>query len=371
MVRGKLPALRLCGYNSFPMQNLVISSVQPIRWQDNRLFLLDQRLLPAQEVELALDDAPAVAAAIRDMVVRGAPAIGIAAAYGVVLAAQQHTAVQPGVWLEAVQQDIRILLESRPTAVNLHWALARMSRLMQSVDCKNPVPELLREALAIHNEDRAANLRMAEYGVALLPPGVTVLTHCNTGALATGGYGTALGVIRKAYAEGKLEHVYASETRPWLQGARLTAWELAKERIPVSLLVEGAAASLMQSGRIDWVIVGADRIVANGDVANKIGTYSLAVAARHHGVKFMVVAPTSTFDMTMARGEDIPIEHRPVEEITRIIQQNYQHVTGWNPVFDVTPAALIDAIVTERGVVENPAAGGLRELLSGSSSAAL
>jgi methylthioribose-1-phosphate isomerase len=209
-------------------------------------------------------------------------------------------------------------------------------------------------------------LRMAEYGVALLPATTTVLTHCNTGALATGGYGTALGVIRKAHSEGKLKHVYASETRPWLQGARLTAWELAKERIPVSLLVEGAAASLMQSGRIDWVIVGADRIVANGDVANKIGTYALAVAAKHHGVKFMVVAPTSTFDPSLTSGADIPIEHRPVEEITRIIQQNYEHVTGWNPVFDVTPAGLIDAIVTERGVLQKPDTEGVAALLGGS-----
>lgn len=334
------------------------------------MFLLDQRLLPVQEVELAFDDAPGVAGAIRDMVVRGAPAIGIAAAYAVVLSARQHAKRRPGAWLEGVQQDIGVLLESRPTAVNLHWALARMSRLTQTVDRGDPVPGLLREALAIHDEDRAANLRMAEYGAALLPEDATVLTHCNTGALATGGYGTALGVIRRAHAEGRLKHVYASETRPWLQGARLTAWELAKERIPVSLLVEGAAASLMQSGRIDWVIVGADRIVANGDVANKIGTYSLAVAARHHGVKFMVVAPTSTFDPKLAAGSDIPIEHRPVEEITRIIQQNYRDVTGWNPVFDVTPAGLIDAIVTERGVVTRPDAGGVARLLSGSTPAA-
>jgi methylthioribose-1-phosphate isomerase len=300
------------------------------------------------------------------MVVRGAPAIGIAAAYGVVLSARQHAASQSGFWLEGVQKDIGILLESRPTAVNLHWALARMRGILENAGPQNPVPRLLQEAIAIHDEDRAANLRMAVYGAALLPPKATVLTHCNTGALATGGYGTALGVIRRAHAEGRLEHVYASETRPWLQGARLTAWELAKERIPVSLLVEGAAASLMQSGRIDWVIVGADRIVANGDVANKIGTYSLAVAARHHGVKFMVAAPTSTFDPKLASGADIPIEHRPVEEITRIIQQNYRDVSGWNPVFDVTPAGLIDAIVTERGVISNPDAAGIARLLSGS-----
>ncbi len=356
------------------MQKLPESSVQPIRWQDNRLFLLDQRLLPAQEVELPFEDAPGVAGAIRDMVVRGAPAIGITAAYAVVLSAWRHAGLQPAAWLKAVQQDIGVLLESRPTAINLHWALARMGRLVQTAGQAkgggvDPVPVLLQEALAIHNEDRAANLRMAEFGAALLPPEATVLTHCNTGALATGGYGTALGVIRKAHTDGRLKHVYASETRPWLQGARLTAWELTKERIPVSLLVEGAAASLMQSGRIDWVIVGADRIVANGDVANKIGTYSLAVAARHHGVKFMVVAPTSTFDPTLASGADIPIEHRPVEEITRIIQQNYRDVTGWNPVFDVTPAGLIDALVTERGVLRNPDARGVAALLAGSPSA--
>jgi methylthioribose-1-phosphate isomerase len=351
------------------LQNLPTSSVQPIRWQGDRLFLLDQRLLPAQEVELRCGDAPAVAAAIRDMAVRGAPAIGIAAAYAVVLSAAQHISRGRATWPQAVQRDIELLRAARPTAVNLHWALERMNRVLQSAAVQDPVAELLQAAIMIHEEDRAANLRMAEYGVALLPAAVTVLTHCNTGALATGGYGTALGVIRKAHAEGKLKHVYASETRPWLQGARLTAWELAKERIPVSLLVEGAAASLMQSGRIDWVIVGADRIVANGDVANKIGTYALAVAAKHHGVKFMVVAPTSTFDPSLVRGADIPIEHRPVEEITRIIQQNYEHVTGWNPVFDVTPAGLIDAIVTELGVLQNPDTDSVAALLGGSPSA--
>jgi methylthioribose-1-phosphate isomerase len=346
------------------LQKLPDSSVKPIRWHDNRLFLLDQRLLPGQEVELRCSDAPAVAAAIRDMAVRGAPAIGIAAAYAVVLSVAQHISRGRSSWLEAVQRDIELLRAARPTAVNLHWALERMNGVLQSTAAQNPVAELLQAAILIHEEDRDANLRMAEYGVALLPKAVTVLTHCNTGALATGGYGTALGVIRKAHTNGQLKHVYASETRPWLQGARLTAWELAKEQIPVSLLVEGAAASLMQSGRIDWVIVGADRVVANGDVANKIGTYSLAVAARHHGVKFMVVAPTSTFDPTLASGADIPIEHRPVEEITRIIQQNYQDVTGWNPVFDVTPAGLIDALVTERGVIRNPDTAGVAALLA-------
>jgi methylthioribose-1-phosphate isomerase len=334
------------------------SRVQAIRWQDNRLSLLDQRLLPAEERYLELTTAAEVAEAIHNMVVRGAPAIGIAAAYGVVLSARQHLSKKAG--KAAVERDIETLRASRPTAVNLHWALARMLRVLEA-GAADPIAALTVEAVDIHRQDREANYRMAELGAALLPKDAVVLTHCNTGALATGGYGTALGVIRKAHAEGKLKQVYATETRPWLQGARLTAWELEQDRIPVSLLVEGAAASLMQSIKVDWVIVGADRIVANGDVANKIGTYALAVAARHHGVKIMVVAPGSTFDLQTASGAGIPIEHRAADEITRIITpaKSYKNVAGWNPVFDVTPAGLIDVIVTEHGVAQAPLAGKL------------
>ncbi|HEX7026475.1 MAG TPA: S-methyl-5-thioribose-1-phosphate isomerase, partial [Gammaproteobacteria bacterium] len=222
---------------------------------------------------------------------------------------------------------------------------------------------LLEEAERIHGEDIVANHQMAVYGARLLEAGSRVMTHCNTGALATGGHGTALGVIRTGYAGGKISRVYAGETRPWLQGARLTAWELQREGIPVSLLCDGAAASLMRQGNIDWVIVGADRIAANGDVANKIGTYGLAVAARHHGVKFMVVAPASTVDMKVAQGVDIPIEHRPAEEVTRLGGAAIAAggIDAWNPVFDITPAGLIDALVTEKGVIEQPDSAKMRQ----------
>jgi methylthioribose-1-phosphate isomerase len=335
------------------------SRVQAIRWQNDRLLLLDQRLLPAEERYLELSTAPEVAEAIHNMTVRGAPAIGIAAAYAVVLSAAQHLA-NGKQGQAALQRDIEVLRASRPTAINLHWALARMLQVLAAGPA-DLVAALQAEAVRIHREDREANYRMAELGAALLPQDAVVLTHCNTGALATGGYGTALGVIRKAHADKKLKQVYATETRPWLQGARLTAWELEQDRIPVSLLVEGAAASLMQTLKVDWVIVGADRIAANGDVANKIGTYALAVAAKYHGVKVMVVAPSSTFDLQTASAAGIPIEHRAVEEITRIISpaQGYKNVGGWNPVFDVTPAGLIDAIVSERGIVHAPLAGRL------------
>ena len=328
-------------------------TVTPMRWEDGALLLLDQRLLPHEESWLALYTAGDVASAIRDMVVRGAPAIGISAAYAVVLSAQNHHSRTD--WRNAVNADIEMLRQSRPTAVNLAWALARMKKRLASVEA-DPVRELLDEAVAIHSDDITANRHMAAAGARLLKPGSQVLTHCNTGALATGGYGTALGVIRHAWETGKLERVYAGETRPWLQGSRLTAWELQRESIPVTLISDSAAACLMQQKRIDWVIVGADRIVANGDVANKIGTYSLAVLARQHGARFMVVAPTSTIDMTITRGSDIPLEHRPGEELTNIGGKPVG-VTGidtWNPVFDVTPSSLIDYIVTESNVIEYP-----------------
>jgi methylthioribose-1-phosphate isomerase len=327
--------------------------VQAVRWESGELVLLDQRVLPAEETYVRFTACRAVSDAIRDMVVRGAPAIGITAAYAVVLSAQEHR--QRPDWREAVLADLNALRQARPTAVNLVWALARMQRRLQA-DMAEPVNELLQEALTIHEEDIAANRHMAEAGATLLLPGSRVLTHCNTGTLATGGYGTALGVIRRSWEKGKLERVYADETRPWLQGSRLTAWELQREGIPVTLLCEGAAASLMQQGMVDWVIVGADRIVANGDVANKIGTYSLAVLARQHGVKFMVVAPASTVDMAITRGSNIPIEFRAAEELTRFgdMQIGVAGIDAWNPVFDITPAELIDYIVTETAVVERP-----------------
>ena len=334
-------------------------AVVAMRWQGDRLSLLDQRALPTEEVWVELNDAVEVADAIRRMIVRGAPAIGISAAYGVVLAAR---AVQGQAdWRGALLQSIGHLAQSRPTAVNLFWALEKMRVALDAADTAEMALARL-EALAkqIHAEDLAANHHMGELARDLICAGqtgpVTVLTHCNTGALATGGHGTALGVVRSLWQAQKLKRVYADETRPWLQGARLTAWELSREGIPVTLNSDSAAAQLMRQGKIDWVIVGADRITANGDVANKIGTYGLAVLARHHGVKFMVVAPQSTVDMKLAQGSDITIEEREADEVRRVMGVTVApgDVDVFNPVFDVTPAELIDVIVTEAGVVENP-----------------
>lgn len=338
------------------MSETNFDSVRAVEWQDGRVRLLDQRLLPHQQEFLWFDNAAALAAAIRDMVVRGAPAIGVAAAYGVVLAAAECFRQSPATWKTDIEKQLTILAQSRPTAVNLFWALARMRNAIEKSGGEQPVAYLLNEAKAIHTEDVAANRRMGELGAKLIQEHCAVLTHCNTGSLATGGYGTALGVIRAAYAAGTITEVYADETRPWLQGARLTAWELVQDRIPVTLIVEGAASYLLSRGDVGWVIVGADRITANGDVANKIGTYNLAVSARFHGVRFMVVAPTSTIDMSLAVGQDIPIETRAAEEILAHARTAVA-ATGalaWNPAFDVTPAHLIDAIVTEKGVVLRP-----------------
>ncbi len=325
-------------------------------WRDDVLYLLDQRVLPAEEAYIRCDDARHTAAAITAMVVRGAPAIGITAAYGVALAGRDAFARRPSDWRAAMVDDLAALRASRPTAVNLFWALDRMAELISRLGEGDPSAALLTEARAIHAEDRAANLAMGAYGAALIDGPTAVITHCNTGGLATGGHGTALGVIRSAYAAGRIDQVFADETRPWLQGNRLTAWELARDRIPVKVMADGAAAARMAAGGIGWAIVGSDRIAANGDVANKIGTYGLAVAARHHGVKFMVAAPTSTIDLAMASGAGIPIEERAADEVLGCAGQRVgpAGVGAWNPVFDVTPAQLVDAIVTERGVILSP-----------------
>ncbi len=329
--------------------------VRAVIWRDDALELLDQRLLPTETCYRRLISGMEVAEAICDMVVRGAPAIGIAAAYGVVLAARGHWTKNPDHWRDSINEDLQQLAASRPTAVNLFWALRRMEQVM--AECSgNPVERLLAEARAIHEEDIAANRRMGQFGAAILGERCAVLTHCNAGALATGGYGTALGVIRAGYAAGLIERVYADETRPWLQGARLTAWELIQDGIPVILLADGAAAALMQQGRVRWVIVGADRIAANGDVANKIGTYGLAVVARRHRVRFMVVAPTSTVDPATPDGSAIPIEQRAAGELLTLSGQSVAAPGAevWNPSFDVTPAELVDTLVTERGIVWRP-----------------
>jgi methylthioribose-1-phosphate isomerase len=329
------------------------SAVEPIIWAGNRLRLLNQRLLPHEERYIDCVNAAEVAEAIHSMAVRGAPAIGISAAYGLALAALRG---------DDYAEAERVLAASRPTAVNLRWAIERMRKTWQ----RKPDADLLvEEARTIHAEDIAQNHRMAEFGMALLPDKARVLTHCNTGALATGGHGTALGVIRTGWAARRIAEVFHTETRPWLQGARLTAWELAREKIPARMIADGAAAHLMKMQKIDWVIVGADRIAANGDTANKIGTYMLALAAKAHGARFMVVAPSGTFDLSCASGEGIPIEERSDEELTRFAGTLVAPVgvAGFNPVFDVTPAALIDAIVCEHGVIERPSAAAVRKLL--------
>jgi methylthioribose-1-phosphate isomerase len=313
--------------------------VQPIRWRGDRLELLDQRALPDKTIYVTCRTAEQVAKAIRDMVVRGAPAIGCAAAFGVVLGKGSKAAHQ-------------VLAKSRPTAVNLFWALERMGR----------AKDLEAEAKAIYQEDIAANRALGEFGAELIPNRARIMTHCNTGALATAGHGTALGIVRSS--KGKKVTVIACETRPYLQGARLTAWECMQEGIPCTLITDSMAGHFMSRGEVDVVVVGADRIAANGDVANKIGTYTLAVLAKRHGVPFYVAAPLSTFDPKMADGSQIPIEERPGNEVTGYRKARWapKGVQVRNPAFDVTPAELITAIICEKGVVLAPTRERLAQL---------
>ncbi|MFS8137496.1 MAG: S-methyl-5-thioribose-1-phosphate isomerase [Thermomonas sp.] len=329
--------------------------IRPIRWMGNSLELLDQRKLPFVVEYRSCGSSDEVATAIHDLTVRGAPAIGITAAWGVVLASQRIDAADGAQAGLKLQRAMERLNAARPTAVNLGWALARMRRALGEAgpDWRDVVE---REARAIETEDLAANRAMGSLGAALMASGSGVLTHCNTGSLATAGFGTALGVIRAGVAEGRIARVFAGETRPWLQGARLTVWELQQDGIDATLIADSAAAHLMKTGQVQWVVVGADRICANGDVANKIGTYQLAISARHHGVKFMVVAPSSTVDMGTSSGDLIEIEERDPGELfgvggSRTVAEG---IAAWNPVFDVTPHDLIDAIVTESGVIEQP-----------------
>jgi len=332
-------------------------TLTPINWSGGRLRLLDQTRLPAEEVWLELDSPDQVAEAIRSMRVRGAPAIGVAAAYGLALAASA------GLDLRAAARE---LAATRPTAVNLSWALQRCLSAAEAVSSAEAARRaVLAEAQRIQREGLAAEQRLSRLGAALVPHGAKVLTHCNTGALATGGYGTALGVVRAAVEAGKRVRVIATETRPLLQGARLTAWELAREGIECTLIVDSAAGALMRRGAVDLVIVGADRIAANGDAANKIGTYALAVLARAHGLPFYVAAPESTIDRSLPAGDDIPIEEREAVEVTTIAGARTapEGVLAANPAFDVTPAELITAIVTERGVARPPYATSLARQL--------
>ncbi len=336
-----------------------VDVITPVRWAGDRLVLLDQTLLPGEEVERAYTRWEEVADAIRALVVRGAPALGVAAAFGVALAARRSTAVAFDDLLADLETAIKGLAATRPTAVNLFWALDRMRRTAlahRGLALDALRARLLAEAQATLEEDLAANRAMGEHGAALVPHGARILTHCNAGALATAGYGTALGVIRSAHARGKLAHVWVDETRPVMQGSRLTAWELAREGIPHRLIADVVAASLMARREVDLVVTGADRIAANGDTANKIGTYALAVLARHHGVSFYIVAPFSTIDHSLPSGAHIPIEERPADEVRCVagVQTAPAASPVFNPAFDVTPASLITAIVTERGVFRPP-----------------
>jgi methylthioribose-1-phosphate isomerase len=345
--------------------------VETLRWCIDYVEMIDQRLLPHVFEYVACRSAGEVADAIRNMVIRGAPAIGCAAAYGVALAALESTARSETSAAQqvAIAHAIEVLGASRPTAVNLFWALTRMQRASAtntagSIKPKDASQALLQEAHTILAEDIAINRRLGAHGATLLKDGARILTHCNAGALATAGHGTALGIVRSVRDSGKTVSVIACETRPYLQGARLTAWEMMQEGIPVTLVVDAAAGQLMSCGGIDAVVVGADRVTENGDVANKIGTYTHAVLARRHGIPFYVACPLSTLDLTLADGSGIPIEQRAVEEVLGYRSERWapEGVGASNPAFDVTPADLVSAIVTERGIARPPFAETLADL---------
>lgn len=324
-----------------------------IEWRDESVWMIDQRKLPLEMCMVEHKTVQQVAGSIHDMVIRGAPAIGVAAAFGLALASRQYHPISQ----EDFDQSYSLLYATRPTAVNLVWALDRMRKAFEQAEPGVDLNRLLlEEALRIEAEDFAVNKQMGILGASLLPQSCTVLTHCNAGALATSGYGTALGVIRAAIESGKSVSVLADETRPFLQGARLTVWELQQDEIPVTLITDNMAAAMMRSGRVDAIIVGADRVAANGDVANKIGTYGLAILAQYHGLPFYVAAPLSTIDLRTRSGEDIPIEERNSEEVLRF---SGSPIAGpgtavHNPAFDVTPAELISALITEVGICHHP-----------------
>ncbi|MBM3156275.1 MAG: S-methyl-5-thioribose-1-phosphate isomerase [Chloroflexi bacterium] len=336
-----------------------------IEWLGDRIRIIDQTELPHKEVFLELHDYREVADAIKKLRIRGAPDIGVAAAYGFALGAQAMRASSKEQFLAKLRPVSKTLAASRPTAVNLFWALERMNKAAQSGKSVAQIKRgLLVEAKRIEAENDEANRRLSELGAELIKDGFTILTHCNAGSLATAAYGTALGVIKMAKEQGKRVKVYATETRPLLQGARLTTWELMKENIPVTLITDNMAGHFMSKGVIDCVIVGADRIAANGDVANKIGTYTLAVLATENGIPFYVAAPVSTIDLSLSSGADIPIEERSPDEVTHIqgVRIAPKGVKAANPAFDVTPHRYVSAIITEKGVFKEPYVEKLKKL---------
>jgi methylthioribose-1-phosphate isomerase len=343
--------------------------MKPLEWINGNVRFLDQTKLPLEEVYIKTDDVAIVAEAIRCLAIRGAPLIGIAAAYGVALASLQFKKNEAEKIRTYLQSAIDILASTRPTAVNLFWALKRQRRVMDAWQT-NSIADLQKclidEALLIHQEDFEMCERISSFGVELLPQSCSILTHCNTGALATGGRGTALGIITKAREDGKLKCVYIDETRPLLQGARLTAWEMKQANVPATLIVDNTAAVLMMEGKIDVVIVGADRIAINGDVANKVGTYNVAVLAKHHGIPLYVAAPISTIDFQMKTGKDIPLEERDAKEITELFGKRIapENVAVYSPAFDITPNHLITAIVTDQGILYPPFSDSIHSLHS-------
>jgi methylthioribose-1-phosphate isomerase len=339
-----------------------------IEWKKDRVRLLDQRRLPNEVRYLDCSDSSAVAHAIRTMAVRGAPAIGVAAAMGVALAAKKLVGHRPGVFRQKMEKVCQEMRQTRPTAVNLFWAVDRMKKVLKQwsfLEVQAIAKRLEEEALRICKEDVEVNRRIGEKGKSLIQDGAGVLTHCNAGALATAGYGTAVGVIQAAWNEGKRFHVFADETRPLLQGARLTAWELVQAKIPVTVLTDNMAGWLMRKGKVTVVVVGADRIARNGDTANKIGTYGLAVLAKWHRIPFYVAAPTSTLDLSLDSGKDIPIEERTPDEVTHFQGRRItsKGVHAFNPAFDVTPHALIDAVITEKGILRKPFDKNLKKIV--------
>ncbi len=335
------------------MNETRLNEIRPIQWADGNLLLIDQTRLPAEETTVTVTRYEQAVDAIREMRVRGAPAIGVTAAYAMAIAARDIVASEREDLLAQLSAAAEKIRAARPTAVNLHWAVRRMMEVATSAGDVNDIRErLLGEAKAVHQEDEAINRRMGDFGRELMPDGGSVLTHCNTGALATSSFGTALGVIRAGWEAGKRFEVYNTETRPWLQGARLTSWEFQKLGIPATLLVDSAAGMLMRRGKIGCVITGADRIAANGDTANKIGTYTLAVLAKENGIPFYVAAPTSTIDLSLSDGDQIEIEERAQDEVTRFRSEQTAPigVEAVNPSFDVTPSRYVSAIVTEAGI---------------------
>ena len=335
------------------------NKIETLRWVEDHLEMIDQRILPADFQYISYNSAVSVADGIRSLVVRGAPAIGCAAAYGVALEALNLRDTSMDEFTIGMEQAYKILLQSRPTAINLFWAVDRMrSKMNKNINLtpKEIANILLTEAHEILDEDIEINRTMGALGAALLEDGASVLTHCNAGALATAGHGTALGVIRSAVEVGKSISVIADETRPFLQGARLTAWEMVQEGIPVSLISDNMSGHLMSHGEVDAIVVGTDRVAGNGDVANKIGTYMVAVLAKRHNIPFYVACPLSTIDLSITSGSEIPIEERPIEEVTgyRDFQWAAKGISVRNPAFDVTPADLVTAIITEKGVVFAP-----------------